>query len=457
MKKTLLEQIIYLSLFEQTSNEDDWIEVPDVVPEQRHNKVKPVSRKALGIAHANGAVLSGWSAFTIKSVYTVRQGLKSALSSEPGLAWSDSKGAAEAIEQATTANRQESYYGPTGHFDQAADSNGIAPFMYIVGPDVSSRKRVRKHNVWVCNFSHLFYLSRKLDQIEPLQYFERVENFIKNKSLYVNNIIVFDFKDIAKWFSVLKQRISKLTPDESKKLSADLKPQDSNVLIPNLNVLSRDYDPDSDVIDLKPTIITITDANASEYRNIDFRGKGRLDYDAFGNKIISPLEGNISVSREDDGMDGTFTGTFKNGTPYDGKVVYKDGDTFDGIFPEDAVKVIVNPNGSRNFQFMTSKGIPRNSSKAATIKTAAPEVITTTSDVITYPNSMKFTDGVTYNVYTTGPTDPYVYIYDKKTRVWLYADKKQYEKSLTSTGDNVSFYTIPPRNKKAYKKLNALL
>ena len=456
MKKTLLEQIIYLSLFEQTSNEDDWIEVPDVVPEQRHNKVKPVSRKALGIAHANGAVLSGWSAFTIKSVYTVRQGLKSALSSEPGLAWSDSKGAAEAIEQATTANRQESYYGPGGNFDQPADSNGIVPFMYIVGPDVSSRKRVRKHNVWVCNFSHLFYLSRKLDQIEPLQYFERVENFIKNKSLYVNNIIVFDFKDIAKWFSVLKQRISKLTPDESKKLSADLKPQDSNVLIPNLNVLSRDYDPDSDVIDLKPTIITVTNDNAMEYHT-SFRGRARLDYDAFGNKIISPLEGNIDVSREDDGMDGTFTGTFKNGTPYDGKVVYKDGDTFDGIFPADAVKVIVYPNGSRNFEFLTSKAIPRNSSKAAAIKTAAPEVIATTSDVITYPNSMKFTDGATYNVYTTGPTDPYVYIYDKKTRVWLYADKKQYEKSLTSTGDNVSFYTIPPRNKKAYKKLNALL
>ncbi len=438
MKKTLLEQIIYVSLFEQTSNEDDWIEVPDVVPEQRHNRVKPVSRKALGIAHANGAVLSGWSAFTIKSVYTVRQGLKSALSSEPGLAWTDSKGAATAVEQATTANRQESYYGPAGHFAQVADKNGIVPFMYIVGPDVSSRKRVRKHNVWVCNFSHLYYLSQKLDQIEPLQYFERVEDFILNKSYYVGNIIVFDFKDIAKWFSVLKQRISKLTPDESKKLSADLKPQDSNVLIPNLNVLSRDYDPDSDVIDLKPTIITITDDNAGELGVSSFRGRARLDYDAYGNKITSPIEGYMGVTREDDGMDGTFTGTFKNGTPYDGKVVYKDGKTYDGIFPADAVKVIVYPDGSRNFQFLTSKIIPRNSSKAETIKTAAPEVIATTSETITYPNSMKFKDGVTYNVYTTGPTDPYVYIYDTKTRVWLYADKKQYEKSLTTTGDNIS-------------------
>jgi hypothetical protein len=434
--KTLLEQIIYAALFEQQTGRIKKVEAPASAELIRHNAVRPASRKALAAARQHGSVLSGWSAFTIKSIYVRKTDAKS-VSNDPELLWTDSSGAAEAVRQATQDTKDEQYYGVNGHFNTAT-TDGTPKYMYIVGPDVAKRERVRKHNVWVCNFEQLYSISKQLNKQAPLEYYIKLENLVKSKKANIGNIIVFDFKDIATWFSVLSQRI--------KQAGLNIKPEDSKVLIPELQYLSTDYDPESEKIDTTPKTIEIDDSNSEQYNYPNFIGTAKLQYDSLGNRVIVPIKGSLRVTKTGTDISGMFNGEFKNGAPWKGYIDFED----DTIFPYGELtnpKVTIDAEGNRNFSFTgewQDKPVdPQTEPDGEKIDTTLDTSVKTT---YTYPYTLQ--NGLT--VYTMSNTDPYVYIYLTPDNVWQAGKKSVFE-----TGEETTFKTIS--NPSAITKLNNLI
>lgn len=481
MKKTLLEQIIYLSLFEQSDTDDKQTKT---IPDQRYGFIKSANKNGLAIAKQNGAVLSGWSAFTIKVVYTKNAERRGVLSPESDNGWSDSAGAAAALRElmkSSADGKAGQYYGPNGKFSAPKDKNGVPQYMYIVGPDVSSRKRVRKHNVWVCDYNQLFYLSKQIDQIKSLQF----QFAIENNDEYMGNIVVLDFKRALKWFKILNQYLDTLTDTQKNQLN--LKPINSKILIPDLSELSKDYEVEITNIKTDSEIVNITYDNLEDYSSlqgnlINFLGRARIEYDSFGRKTITPLNGtlnNIIKQNDETGKDdlGEFTGEFKNGVPWKGTLTYESGEEYTGEFPKGSVKIIKRTNSKgepfTTFEFDRTKMKPIQVKIDKTKEFVPDQTIVKQQDAsksvdepktdiktkeVTYPSKFTFGDGKAYTVYTTGPSDTFVYIHDASTKpkVWLTANKQEFENSF-KTGAKLNFSLISPENQAAYKKLNALL
>ena len=368
--------------------------------------VKPVTRSALSTAKQHGAVNNGWSAFTVKSIY--KRGQKETARTDSGAAYN-------AIQIATTADKQEQYYSANGHYTGIV--NGIPKYMYIVGPDISKRDRVLKRNVWVCNFEQLFNISKKLDTSNSLLYHTKIEGIVENKTTMLGDIIIFSSYDIRNWFSVLKQRI--------KESGLTFKPVDSTVLIPEIDYLAKDYDP-SDIDAVPPTAvdltvkdIVVTDSNSKDWDDTLFRGTALIDHDKFGNRILIMKTGTIDVIKngsatsddaETSDIYGKFTGEFKNGKPYDGVVIWNDDTQFKGKIKDTAVNVT--PAG-----FMLD--IPNET--VTTVKTSDPiEAAEDENNTITFPYEVT-TDTRTsdpYTVITTGDTDPYLYYKTSAGKWW---------------------------------------
>ena len=345
-----LENIIRRALFEQQRsgkikkvpvNEPIPLEVPDIIPPVRRSKLKPANQKGLQIAQSHGAVLDAWSAFSI--ILNITKTGKETIESIDS-----STQAAAAINMIVT-DKDGSNYGPGSRLARTGKS-GIAKYMYIVGPNISKIKRVLKYNVWVCNYEQLYILSTKLNQTEPLQYYQQVtSNAARNT---IGNIPVFRYTEAARWFQSLQARIDLVKNDTEmlRKSAINLKPENSNMLIPELQYLNTDYDPDESAVQSKP--VEITDQNYKEYGYTGFRGSARKETDAMGNTIIIPIMGSFSVTRETDNQSGTFTGKFANGAPDDGIVKWDNGES-NTVKPGET-EIYIDAYGNRRFRFQTS-------------------------------------------------------------------------------------------------------
>jgi len=400
----IIERVIRKMLFEQG--------VDTIV----RNVIKPSNESTLSAAQTHGAIISAWSAFIIKSVH--KRGIDA--TSNPD--WSSSVGAATAIRQAINKNgkaQETQYYGKTGPFNKI-DVNGQPKYMYVVGPDLASRDRAVKHNVWVCNFSQLYEIAKRLDANEkkPLQYFEIIENLVDDKSTMLGNIIIFDYRDVTPWFNELKKY--KLTD----------KPIDAAKLIPELQYLSKDTDIDASSTTDTENIIDINDENAEQYKYPGFKGKARLSTDIKGNRIIIPLNGSIGIRQEDTGIAGLFTGEFKNGVPYKGTVKYDNGTEFTGELIDPYA--FINANGTRNFYYTEPLKSTTNKTVDATSSVTNNQSDTdTTSSTVTYPATAN--DGTI--IYTMSDTDKYVYW--AENGAWYTGSKTQYETS-TANGKRIT-------------------
>jgi hypothetical protein len=365
-------------------------------------------------------------------------------------------------------------YGSNSKFAKTPSS--ITPYgtkyMYVMGENIAILPKRQKYNVWICNLEILYKIVNQIDQLLGLddKVYGTVESFGPKYS--IGNVPLYDIATVDKMIQSIKQYMK--SPEIGGKLKItnigseyNLKNNtitiNDNKIFPDLKALDKNYTPETDRTytsgELSPTklskTVTIPDDESNNSGILGFIGTGTMVKTGTGDVKFLPIKGSMSIYRLSDNKIGKFEGTFKDGYIDNGTITFDDMEPYTGQIPLNSLQVVNIRTAAKGDQrsFTVDFDAP---AKSEQTKSIAPEVIDTTSDAITYPNSMKFSDGVTYNVYTTGPTDPYVYIYDKKTRVWLYADKKQYEKSLT-TGDNVSFKTIPPKNKKAYEKLNALL
>lgn len=344
-----LDNIIYRALFEQRTGKIKKvpvdvpipIEVPDTIPDVRRNKIKSANRKGLQVAQQHGAVLDVWSAFSV-----ILNASKPGKEILPQI--SSAANAVNAINQ-LTKEKGGIHYGAGGELDKTTKS-GNPKYMYIVGPNVSKIKRIFKYNVWVCNYDQLITISRKINQIEPLQYYNIV---VSNAAKFtVGRIPVFMYAEAVKWFQSLQTRIDALKTNtaEYNKIKLDLKPVNSRVLIPELQYLNADYDPKE--TNTAGGTIEITNQNYEQYGNTGFRGFAKLDLDAYGNQILIPQKGTMPVTRYSDEMSGTFTGEFFNGAPHIGNVNWDD-ETIESVKPGDT-KIYIDSSGKRRFTFYTA-------------------------------------------------------------------------------------------------------
>ena len=219
MKK--LDKIIYNTLFEQRGKIKKVpvdtpipLELPDRIPDVRRNILKPANRTGLQIGQQHGSVLDGWSVFTVMLIAS-RAG-------KENVAKLDTAGSATNAIFDLAAEKGVTHYGRGGYFDKT-ESDGTAKYMYIVGADVSKFRRVFKHNVWICNFHQLYTLSKKLNEIEPLTYYQNIESTYTDFT--IGNIPVFTFEQASKWFKGLQYRLQSLTPEQKQSLRSLLKPK----------------------------------------------------------------------------------------------------------------------------------------------------------------------------------------------------------------------------------------
>jgi len=315
---------------QKESKKSSTIKLPDYVPYTRTTVIKPANNTAKTIAQQHGASLDGWSAFTIINRATRKPTFGGPLVTEPQII--------DALNQ-TDKTSKKTYYGNDSFWDKLKDD--VPQYMYIVGPDVSKRKRVFKYNVWICNYHQLYMLSKQLYETEPITYSEVIEDVPTNR---YENIIIITAVNANKWFSGLRKALQqeKLNP----------KPEGSRVLIPDLQYLDKDYD-SSDTA-FEPYTIDVTDAKASEMEyDGSFRGFARIQLDEFGNTEMVALSGRIGVVDRDTEIPGVFEGEFKNGAPYEGVITYDDGDVYRGILQN--VISYIGTDGEKRFSYQAPK------------------------------------------------------------------------------------------------------
>jgi hypothetical protein len=289
------------------------IEAPDIVPQMRREIIKTANRTGLQFAQRHGAVLDAWSAFEIKIVAT-----KSGQSTVKEI----SNGAAAVkVIQDIIKKQGNNYYGAGGALDKI-ESDGISKYMYIVGTNVSKRNRVFKYNVWVCNFHQLFKLSAQLHKTKNVGFYDVINDIRLSSTYKLGNIVVFSIQEAQQWFTALESAL--------KQNNMNPKPENSRVLIPELEYLSTDYDPEKETFQSK-TVEILTTADMEKYGYVGpFRGTARIDRDVYGNDILIPIRGSYPIVDIQEGTMGMFTGDFKNGAPINGTIIYDDGDTYSG-------------------------------------------------------------------------------------------------------------------------------
>lgn len=317
------------------------LEVPDTVPEMRREIIKTANRTGLQFAQRHGAVLDAWSAFEIKIVAT---------KSGKSFVSSFTTGAAAAQVIGDISKKQgNNYYSAGGALDKV-ESDGISKYMYVVGPNVSKRNRVFKYNVWVCNFHQLYKLSLDLHKTKNVGFYDVVNDIRQSSAYKLGNIVVFSVQEAQQWFTALELAL--------KQNNMNPKPENSRVLIPELEYLGTDYEPEAETFQAK-TVEILTADDQLKYGYLgSFRGTARIEVDTFGNTILIPIRGSYPiVDLDKENKQGVFTGDFKNGAPSNGTITYEDGDTYSGDLSN--VYTFTNPEtGYPSFRFtsgLTSK------------------------------------------------------------------------------------------------------
>ena len=310
--------------------------------------------------------------------------------------------------------------GENSDYDIFDDISNSPRYMYVIGDDIAKSNRRIKLNVWIIAISPLDYLADKIDELDNNndRYQKQIDSL---REFFIgDNISVFRAADAKKWIAILKLQATNL---DLELFDSQLK---RKVMFPDFSTINKQ---ELDDPDIETGIVKIDSTNQKEY-NTTFTGTAEVSYDSYGNKKLTYVNGYLPrVYRITDKMPATYTGEFIDGMPSNGKVVYNDGETWEGEITSTAVR---NEAGKIvSFQFIKTKN-----TKVSNLK-------------IKYP----YTKGKNI-VYTMSDSDPQVYV--KVNDQWFATKKSEFELSLNG-GPEPAPITIPKTNTDVYNKLDALI
>lgn len=342
MKNSILNKIISKLLFEQS---DTWKnadpETPGsrtfigpekdptigmiyrlntVIPLARRVNVDVTSKRYATFAQTHGAATGLWSSFIVKTKYA-RKHSKTDVVDMQGLDnITDTDAAAMTINTVfdDPKNKDRAYFSPTGQLTTLGRQ-----LVFAVGPNVSKRKLFKKHYVWILDIGQILDISAELSkEFDDLRTYAELVKFPGGPSQKSRYISVYYYTDLMTWFNALKKRI------QEKQLK--LNPIGSKLVIPELQYLQTDLDAATDTEAIPEQQIEITDANANQYNNTDFRGTALLRQNVYGELEFVPQSGKCTVIDLETKQNGIFRGEFKDGVPYKGETVYNDGTKANG-------------------------------------------------------------------------------------------------------------------------------
>lgn len=321
--------------------------------------------------------------------------------------------------------------GPKGKYNVLDTVATDQPrYMYVIGDDVRKSKRRALLNVWVIAYSPLAELAKKIDNSNNNDRYQ-----IQLKSVtefYIGNIPTYTWSDASKWIAVLKMQATKF---KLELFDPQLK---RKVEFPNLSTINK---PETELPDVTTKIVKIDDDTRGDYNGIgDFTGELEISYDTQGNEQATFINGSISVSRERDRMNGKYTGTFINGMPANGVVIYDDGEKWEGELQS---KKYIDSEGNQNFTF-GSEGAkitnPTNYSKTSRLE---------------YPYTIPNGTAAGSIIYTMSDTDKWVYV--KVNDEWYTTNKIDFERQELDGGPAPTSKVIPKTETAVYAKLDALI
>jgi hypothetical protein len=318
--------------------------------------------------------------------------------------------------------------GMNSRFDVADTVATSQPrYMYVIGDDVQKSKRRALLNIWVIAYSPLAELAKKIDSGNKN---DRYQVQLKSVTeFYIGSIPTYTWSDAAKWIAVLKMQATNL---KLELFDPQLK---RKVEFPNLSTINK---PETELPDVTTKIVKIDDDTRGDYNGIgDFTGELEISYDTQGNEQATFINGSISVSRERDRMNGKYTGTFINGMPGNGVVIFDDGEKWEG---ELRSKKYIDSDGNQNFTF-TSDGAKITNSTQNNSKTSRLE----------YPYTLSNGN----IIYTLSDTDKWVYVKDNDE--WVTTNKIDFERFHLDGGPEPNSKVIPKTETAVYAKLDALI
>jgi hypothetical protein len=332
-----------------------------------------------------------------------------------------------------------SQIGANSSYDVADKSDNVTSrYMYVIGDDIAKSKRILKMNVWVLLYSPLYQLATQIDRLKKNnRYQEQLTGVIE---WYAGSIPVYTYNDAAKWIAILKTQSSNL------KLELRDNQLKKKIAFPNLATINK-QELDQEKISGETKIVTIDNTNRQEYDDTSFTGTAEISYDAYGKRKLTRINGSHPVRRESDGMRGIYTGEFVNGMPSNGKVVWNDGEVWEGEMSSTA-ELGPNTGNVVGYNFVKSKNTKVSNSKQTSTDQVSPDSETSNeNDVITYPYTTKKGE----LIYTRSDSDPWVYA--NVDNEWLTAKKSEFESNING-GPDPKFLEI--KNKTAISTLNKL-
>lgn len=322
--------------------------------------------------------------------------------------------------------------GPKGDYNVLDTVATNQPrYMYVIGDDVRKSKRRALLNVWVIAYSPLAELAKKIDSLNKNDRYQ-----VQLKSVaeyYIANIPTYTWSDAAKWIAVLKMQATKF------KLELFDPQLNKKVEFPNLSTINK---PETELPDVTTKIVKIDDDTRGDYNGIgDFTGELEISYDTQGNEQATFINGSISVSRDRDRMNGKYTGTFINGMPAAGVVIFDDGEKWEGELQS---KKYRDSDGNQNFTF-TSDGAKITNPTSTNSKTSRLE----------YPYTIPDGSAAGNIIYTMSDTDKWVYV--KVNDEWYTTNKIDFERQQLDGGPKPNSKVIPKTETDVYTKLDALI
>jgi hypothetical protein len=323
--------------------------------------------------------------------------------------------------------------GMNSRFDVADTvATGQPRYMYVIGDDVQKSKRRALLNVWVIAYSPLAELAKKIDNSNNNDRYQ-----IQLKSVaqfYIGKIPTYTWSDAAKWIAVLKMQATNL---KLELFDPQLK---RKVEFPNLSTINK---PETSGPEVATKIVKIDDTNREDYEGIStFTGDVEISYDSYGNEQATFINGSLPVFRDRDGQSGLYTGTFENGMPANGFVVWDDGEKWEGELQS---RKSVDPNtGEQDFHF-SSDGAKITNSTSTNSETYRLE----------YPYTIPDGSAAGNIIYTMSDTDKWVYV--KVNDEWYTTNKIDFERQQLDGGPKPNSKVIPKTETDVYTKLDALI
>jgi hypothetical protein len=227
-------------------------------------------------------------------------------------------------------------------------------------------------------------LLNKLQKIQSKSVYQQYQEFEKYT---IGTTEIIDQSRAIAWTNSIRNYLSYLETEKNAlylkyfgtsdgKLSADGEKQIRS--IPDFSGMNRNIVSSETTVDtnIAPKL-TLIDADWIEENNFftEFSGNAIVSTDAVtGIKTLQPVEGTLDVQERGTGRIGSFTGTFKNGAPYDGiteylgahqksfdefggiEIFHKDDDItiFDGIYDQQ-LSVTINPSDGPDAKFTLDK------------------------------------------------------------------------------------------------------